>query len=82
MRLHEAAPKLIIQERVGDKVKISSYWPVPLLTRAGLALGQLQATLPSGMGLGSILVNPTMLRAGTETSNEHAMITQVAQLIT
>ena len=41
MRLHEAAPKLIIQERVGDKVKVSSYWPVPELTRAELALGQL-----------------------------------------
>src|SRR5712692_10635239 len=32
MRLHEAAPKLIIQERVGDKTKISSHGPVPLLT--------------------------------------------------
>ena len=42
MRLHEAAPKLIIQERVGDKVKVSSYWPVPELTRAELALGRLQ----------------------------------------
>src|SRR5713226_8492866 len=42
MRLHEAAPKLIIQERVGDKVKVSSYWPVPELTRAELALGWLQ----------------------------------------
>src|SRR5258708_3854113 len=42
MRLHEAAPKLIIQERVGDKVKVSSYWPVPELTRAKLALGRLQ----------------------------------------
>src|SRR5216684_8087027 len=41
MRLHEAAPKLIIQERLGDKVKVSSYWPVPELTRAELALGQL-----------------------------------------
>src|SRR5713226_2454180 len=41
MRLHEAAPKLIIQERVGDKVKVSSYWPVPELTRAELALGRL-----------------------------------------
>src|SRR5258708_4045821 len=42
MRLHEAAQKLIIQERLGDKVKVSSYWPVPELTRAGLALGRLQ----------------------------------------
>src|SRR5258708_7832634 len=42
MRLHEAAPKLIIQERVRDKVKVSSYWPVPELTRAELALGRLQ----------------------------------------
>src|SRR5713226_41601 len=41
MRLHEAVPRLIIQERVGDKVKVSSYWPVPELTRAGVALGQL-----------------------------------------
>src|SRR5229473_4953170 len=41
MRLHEAAPKLIIQERLGDKVKVSSYWPVPELTRAELALGRL-----------------------------------------
>ncbi len=41
MRLHEAAPKLIVQERVGDKVKVSSYCPVALLTRAGLALGRL-----------------------------------------
>jgi len=32
MRLHEAAPKLIIQERVGERMKISSYGPVPLLT--------------------------------------------------
>ncbi len=32
MRLHEAAPKLIIQDRVGDKTKISSCGPVPLLT--------------------------------------------------
>src|SRR5229473_1099772 len=40
MRLHDAAPKLIIQERVGDKVKVSSYWPVPELTRAELALGR------------------------------------------
>src|SRR5258708_3749730 len=42
MRLHEAAPKLIIQEQVGDKVKVSSYWPVPELTRAAFALGRLQ----------------------------------------
>ncbi len=41
MRLHEAAPKLIIQERLEDKVKVSSYWPVPELTRAELALGRL-----------------------------------------
>ncbi len=41
MRLHEAAPKLIIQEQLGDKVKVSSYWPVPELTRAELALGWL-----------------------------------------
>src|SRR5258708_3686011 len=41
MRLHEAAPKLIVQERVGVKKKTSSYWPVPELTRAKLALGQL-----------------------------------------
>src|SRR5258708_36506260 len=41
MRLHEAAPKLIIQEQLGDKVKVSSYWPVPELTRAELALGRL-----------------------------------------
>ncbi len=32
MRLHEAAPKLIIQERIGDRMKISSHEPVPLLT--------------------------------------------------
>ncbi len=32
MRLHEAAPKLIIQERVGDKMNFSSHGPVPLLT--------------------------------------------------
>src|SRR5216684_4479390 len=43
MRLHEAAPKLIIQERLGDKVKVSSYWPVPELTRAELALGRLHS---------------------------------------
>src|SRR5258707_12768777 len=43
MRLHEAAPKLIIQERTGDKMKVSSYWPVPELTRAELALGRLQS---------------------------------------
>src|SRR5260370_41486733 len=41
MRLHEAAPKLIIQEWVRDKVKVSLYWPVPELTRAELALGRL-----------------------------------------
>jgi len=40
MRLHEAAPKLIIQERVGDKEKVSSYCPVALLTRVALALGR------------------------------------------
>src|SRR5260370_31102127 len=45
MRLHEAAPKLIIQERLGDKVKVSSYWPVPELTRAELALGRLHHAL-------------------------------------
>src|SRR5258708_36386949 len=44
MRLHEAAPKLIIQERVGDKMKFSLYCPVALLTRAGLALGRLHVT--------------------------------------
>ena len=32
MRLHEAAPKLIIQERVRERMKISSYGLVPLLT--------------------------------------------------
>ena len=42
MRLHEAAPKLIIQERLGDRMKVSSYWPVPELTRADVALGRLQ----------------------------------------
>src|SRR5258708_3891738 len=42
MRVHEAAPKLIVQERVGESVKISSYCPVALLTRAGLTLGRLQ----------------------------------------
>src|SRR5258708_26156256 len=42
MRVHEAAPKLIVQERVGERMKISSYCPVALLTRAGLALGWLQ----------------------------------------
>ncbi len=42
MRLHEAAPKLIVQERVGERMKISSYCPVASLTRAGLALGRLQ----------------------------------------
>ena len=41
MRLYEAAPKLIIQERVRDRMKISSYCPVASLTRAGLALGRL-----------------------------------------
>src|SRR5712692_11860456 len=41
MRLHEAAPKLIVQERVGDRMKNSSYCPVASLTRAGLTLGQL-----------------------------------------
>src|SRR5258708_19321961 len=41
MRLHEAAPKLNIQEQLEDKVKVSSYWPVPELTRAELALGRL-----------------------------------------
>src|SRR5216684_683649 len=46
MRLHEAAPKLIIQERVGDKVKVSSYWPVPELTRAESTLGRLQLVSP------------------------------------
>src|SRR5229473_7656890 len=45
MRLHEAAPKLIIQERVGDKVKVLSYWPVPELTRAEFALGRLHHAL-------------------------------------
>ena len=50
MRLHEAAPKLIIQERVGDKVKVSSYWPVPELTRAELALGRLHLSRPDGSG--------------------------------
>src|SRR5258708_36532986 len=42
----------------------------------------LPAILPSGTGLGSILVNPTMLRHGKGTSNEHAATTQAAQLIT
>src|SRR5258707_4160755 len=42
----------------------------------------LPATLPLGMGLGSIPVNPTLLRAGTGTSDEYAVATQVAQLIT
>ncbi len=42
----------------------------------------LLATLPSEMGLESIPVNPTMLRASTETSNKHATATQAAQLIT
>ncbi len=32
MRLHEAAPKLMIQEHVGDSMKISSQGLVPLLT--------------------------------------------------
>src|SRR5229473_5380436 len=41
MRLHEAAPKLIIQEQVGDKMKLLSYCPVASLTRAALTLGQL-----------------------------------------
>ncbi len=41
MRLHEAAPKLIIQEQLGDKKKVLSYCPVALLTRAMFALGQL-----------------------------------------
>src|SRR5258708_32351066 len=41
MRLHKAAPKLIVQERVGERMKISSYCLVASLTRAGLALGQL-----------------------------------------
>src|SRR5260370_505264 len=41
MRLHEAAPKLIVQERVGERMKISSYCLVTSLTRAGLALGRL-----------------------------------------
>src|SRR5258708_521729 len=45
IRLHEAAPKLIVQERVGERMKISSYWPVPELTRAELALGQLHHAL-------------------------------------
>ena len=48
MRLHEAAPKLIIQERVGDKVKVSSYWPVPELTRAESALGRSHRGTPGG----------------------------------
>ncbi len=42
MRLHEAAPKLIVQERVRERMKILSYCPVASLTRAGLALGWLQ----------------------------------------
>ena len=42
MRVHEAAPKLIVQERVRERMKVSSYCPVALLTRAGLALGWLQ----------------------------------------
>ncbi len=42
MRVHEAAPKLIVQEQVRERMKISSYCPVALLTRAGLALGWLQ----------------------------------------
>ncbi len=41
MRLHEAAPKLMVQERTRERMKISSYWLVPELTRAELALGQL-----------------------------------------
>src|SRR5258708_8846169 len=45
MRLHEAAPKLIVQERVGDRMKTLSYCPVALLTRAGLALGRLHHAL-------------------------------------
>src|SRR5713226_3387337 len=44
MRLHEAAPKLIVQERVGERMKISSYCPVASLTRARLALGRLYHT--------------------------------------
>src|SRR5258707_15898791 len=44
MRVHEAAPKLIVQERVRERMKISSYCLVALLTRAGLALGQLHHT--------------------------------------
>ena len=45
MRLHEAAPKLIVQERVGERIKVLSYCPVALLTRAGLALGRLQMAM-------------------------------------
>src|SRR5258708_33379272 len=45
MRLHEAAPKLIVQERVGERMKISSYCPVASLTRAGLTLGRLHHAL-------------------------------------
>src|SRR5713226_6827994 len=48
MRLHKAAPKLIVQERVGERMKISSYCPVASLTRAGLALGQLHHGLLAG----------------------------------
>src|SRR5712692_4268347 len=41
MRLHEAAPKLIVHEQLGERMKISSYCPVASLTRAGLTLGWL-----------------------------------------
>src|SRR5260370_35119794 len=45
MRLDEAAPKLNIQERVGDRIKLLSYCPVASLTRAGPALGRLHHAL-------------------------------------
>src|SRR5258708_955657 len=48
MRLDKTVPKLIIQERLGGKVKVSSYWPVPELTRAELALGRLQKAFHIG----------------------------------
>src|SRR5260221_14409204 len=64
MRLHEAAPKLIVQERVGDRMKISSYCPVALLTRAGLALGWLHLSpfpLPTYPALGESCLSVVVL---------------------
>src|SRR5258707_6883657 len=77
MRLHEAAPKLIIQERAGDKVKVSSYWPVPELTRAELALGRLQlstgGSTPSSFATESWTRRQRLSTIASATSRQRCM---------